>query len=311
MISARRVGRRTGRRRFLVVGCWVATCVAASTLTHGPALQAQSSRLPVISSQRHYTRGQYVVPLYQGWYRDTDGQIFVVFGYLNRNSEETLDIPVGPDNAVAPGPADQDQPTHFLPGHHDGVFVVALPKGSTTEVTWTLSIRGETITMPSNLGPLYQIDGLVALGGSFPGNTPPILKFAPDGASVQGPAGLTTTISAQAQKPVPLDVWVADDGLPPRPDRSKVIRSLQRSYRQGDASEESMTVSWSQYRGSGTVSFQSVTPVVEQGTASTSATFSEPGEYVLRALVSDGSGFDGCCWTNGYVKVNVRLADQP
>ena len=251
------------------------------------------------------------MPLYKGWYQDIDGQIYTVFGYLNKNSEEMLDISVGPNNAIAPGPADQGQPTHFLPGHHDGVFVVALPKGSTAEITWTLSVRGETITMPSNLGPLYQIDGLIALGGSFPGNTPPVLKFDPDGASAQGPGGLTTTVNTEAQKPVPLDVWVADDGLPPPPDRSKVIRSLQTSYRRGDASDEGVIVTWIQYRGPGTVSFRNATPTVEHGTASTSARFSEPGEYMLRVLVSDGSGFDGCCWTNGYVTVNVRSAGQP
>jgi hypothetical protein len=41
------------------------------------------------------------------------------------------------------------------------------------------------------------------------------------------------------------------------------------------------------------------------------ATFSEPGEYMLRAQVDnfrapDSSSGDQCCWTNGYVRVTVR-----
>ena len=48
---------------------------------------------------------------------------------------------------------------------------------------------------------------------------------------------------------------------------------------------------------------------VADGRASTSATFSMPGEYILRAQVNDASGDGGggfqCCWTNVHVKVIV------
>jgi hypothetical protein len=44
--------------------------------------------------------------------------------------------------------------------------------------------------------------------------------------------------------------------------------------------------------------------------ASTTATFSAPGEYVLRAQVNDTSGDGGggeqCCWTTAHVRVNVK-----
>jgi esterase len=49
---------------------------------------------------------------------------------------------------------------------------------------------------------------------------------------------------------------------------------------------------------------------VFSGPATTSATFSEPGEYVLHVVANDRSGDGGrgfqCCWTNGEVKVSVR-----
>jgi hypothetical protein len=48
------------------------------------------------------------------------------------------------------------------------------------------------------------------------------------------------------------------------------------------------------------------------GKASATATFSQPGEYLLQAVVDDGSGeLAGnfgyhCCWTNAQVKVTVK-----
>src|ERR1044072_7328788 len=51
--------------------------------------------------------GQTVTPVYEGWYRNSDGSYSLSFGYYNRNSRETLDIPVGDDNRIAPGGANQ------------------------------------------------------------------------------------------------------------------------------------------------------------------------------------------------------------
>jgi uncharacterized protein YqgV (UPF0045/DUF77 family) len=46
------------------------------------------------------------------------------------------------------------------------------------------------------------------------------------------------------------------------------------------------------------------------GKATVSATFSAPGEYVIRVQSNDSSGEGGggfqCCWTNVHVKVNVK-----
>ncbi len=45
------------------------------------------------------------------------------------------------------------------------------------------------------------------------------------------------------------------------------------------------------------------------GKATTTATFSAPGEYIIRAQVNDRTGDGGggfqCCWTNAHVKVTV------
>ena len=74
-----------------------------------------------------------------------------------------------------------------------------------------------------------------------------------------------------------------------------------------------LEVSWFKYRGpAGAVSFDPQQITIEGGAseATTTATFTEPGDYVLRARVdnfdaNDSSGGDQCCWTNGYVPVTV------
>jgi len=79
-----------------------------------------------------------------------------------------------------------------------------------------------------------------------------------------------------------------------------------------------VAITWSKYRGPGNVAFASTRPEIEKttgdaafnGKASTTATFSESGEYVLRVVANDLSGPGGggyqCCWTNAFVKVTVK-----
>ena len=57
--------------------------------------------------------GETVTPVFEGWYENPDGTLSLSFGYFNRNGEEVLEIPIGPDNFIAPGDPDQGQPTHF------------------------------------------------------------------------------------------------------------------------------------------------------------------------------------------------------
>ena len=273
-------------------GLCVAVMVACWTWTHGAAVHAQ---IPGIDGLLRHAGGQNVGPIFEGWYATADGAIGVSFGYLSRNWEDPVDIPVGPDNRIEPGSVDQGQPTHFLPRRHHGVFVVVVPDTS-TEVTWTLTAVGETVTVPSNFDLVYAIEPEKIAAGSWPGNTPPMLRFEPAGAGGQGPIGTTATLTASVSQPLALDVWVTDDGLPG-----------QSEYSRGPApTRTGPRVMWSTYRGTGAVHFSEPDPDVEQGKASTFATFDEPGDYRLRVLVSDGSNMgEQCCWTNGYVNVSV------
>jgi hypothetical protein len=98
------------------------------------------------SRQLTYARGQNVAAVFDGWERSPDGTFRMVFSYYNRNYEETLDIPVGPNNNIEPSGPDQGQPTHFLPGRHKFVFSVKVPKNwdSAKRLVWTLTVRGKT-----------------------------------------------------------------------------------------------------------------------------------------------------------------------
>ena len=129
--------------------------VLASVLVGGALLLA-AHELDA-QAQLSYQRGQNISPAYEGWQVDADGSRYFLFGYMNRNWEEELDIPVGAENGFSPGPEDQGQPTHFLPRRNRFVFRGPVPDGFTEqdELVWTLTANGVTETTMStvSLGP--------------------------------------------------------------------------------------------------------------------------------------------------------------
>ena len=75
-----------------------------------------------------FTSGQNISPAFEGWEQAPDGAQYFLFGYMNRNWEEEIDVPVGPENGFNVGGADQGQPTHFLPRRNRFVFRVKVPE---------------------------------------------------------------------------------------------------------------------------------------------------------------------------------------
>src|SRR4029453_2879429 len=68
----------------------------------------------------------------------------LVFGYFNRNWEETVFIPVGPDNHIEGGP-DRGQPTVFTARRERHKFEGVVPKDfGTKDRLWTLTPRRKT-----------------------------------------------------------------------------------------------------------------------------------------------------------------------
>jgi hypothetical protein len=241
--------------------------------------------------------GQGVTGAFEGWYPNPDGSFSLLIGYFNRNEKAALDIPIGPNNRIEPGGPDMGQPTHFLPKRQWGVFTVTVPREfGDQRLTWTLIVNGETSTIPLSLNPKWAVQ---PFKDPSVGNTPPVVRLEAAGAPLQGPpSGIATSLTTTRSDPVTLTLWASDDQRPDPVDRPK-------------PGQPPITVSWSQARGPGNVTFANAKPEVDKadGKATTTATFSAPGEYVLRGQVNDFSGEGGggnqCCWTNVLVKVIV------
>src|SRR5262245_26527878 len=154
--------------------------------------------------------GQSVTGAFEGWYQNSDGTFSLLMGYMNRNSKEVLDIPIGPNNRIEPGGPDQGQPTHFLARRQWGVFRIVVPKDfGDKKLTWTIVANNQTTSIPMNLNPLWVLD---PFKDAATGTPPPAVKFEPDGPSFTGPPqGIAKTFTANTSEPLPLTAWVTDD----------------------------------------------------------------------------------------------------
>lgn len=259
-----------------------------------PVATAQLPLAPTAKS------GQTVTPVYEGWYRNPDGTFSLSFGYYNRNAAEVIEIPIGPDNFVTPGDSNQGQPTRFEARRHWGVFAVKVPAnfGTTNKVTWTLKMRGETLSIPGSLHVDWEIDALAGEAGT--GNTPPVIKFSSGGPEARGPGGaIAGPLTATVGQPLTITIWATDDGL----GEGSVA---------GGGRAAQVALMWFKHQGPGTVTFGTPAPkpAAGDGVATTTATFGKPGTYILRVRATDSSvsssGHAQCCWTNGFVRVTVN-----
>ena len=116
----------------------------------------------------------------------------------------------------------------------------------------------------------------------------------------QGPGGASTTpLTGTVGQPLSLTIWATDDGR----GASSVA---------GGRGGAAVALMWFKHQGPGAVTFSTPAPrpAAADGMATTTATFSAPGRYVLRVRANDsgvsGAGHAQCCWTNGFVIVDVR-----
>jgi hypothetical protein len=281
----------------------------AATVLGGGALVWCQTTIPEPRKQF----GSSVTGAFEGWFpRETDKSVrtFLV-GYFNRNTQQELDIPIGPNNQIEPGGPDMGQPTHFLPGRKFGMFAIPVPKDFTPQdkYTWTIFANGQYNTIPLRLNQDYVISPFSEISV---GNTPPVIRFEENGKPVQGPIAMLANAPARTtpiSQPLVLTLWITDD-----------MKYTSGTSAPLTGNRPPVTLLWSKYRGPGTVKFDKARPPAEpsgpanesvgfSGKATTSVTFSEAGEYVLHVTVNDYSGDGGggfqCCWTTGMVKVSV------
>ena len=247
-------------------------------------------------AQIRYTSGQNVAPIFEGWQKNADGTISMVFGYLNRNYEEQLDTPVGPENRCDPAPADCGQPTHFLTRRQRFVFKVTVPKDwpKDRKFVWSVTSHGKTDSANGSLVPEMEIDNGTISENAGTGilaewNQPPTIVAISPPQTVTRPGTATLTISA------------TDDGIPkPKPARPADANAAPRTPPASPPSPEALEalarrqpgvrIQWVHYRGAGTVTFDPTSAPAVYGKPNemtTTVSFSQPGTYVLRAIVSD------------------------
>jgi hypothetical protein len=276
-----------------------------------------------------YARGQSVSPAYEGWEENPDGSFNFLFGYMNRNWEQELDVPIGPGNNIEPGEPDQGQPTHFLPRRNRFIFKVRVPKDwGNKELIWTLTTQGKTEKAFATLRLDSQVDdvvkasetGALGAGTSSPevrANTPPVVRLEGERHRM-----------VKAGQPLSLVAWVTDDGVPKQrsigvdqttatirreeADGRRVGNPMMVPPRQATVGKRvGLHLSWFVYRGEGKVSFDppqikvwedtrtganspwaplfTVPPPPTGGKWVAQAIFEEPGTYVLRARADDGA----------------------
>jgi hypothetical protein len=280
---------------------------------------------PAGTRAQSYSSGQPVWPAYEGFEKNDDGSFTFLFGYMNDNWEEEIDVPIGPGNMIEPGGPDRGQPTHFLPRRNRFIFKVRVPADfGDKEMVWTLTTQGK----PQRVYASLKADSLIenidimsetgALGAGV--SNPEIRADKPPVVTIEG--GKTRTV--KAGEPLTLVVTVKDDGIPkarsqtgpqtpPTPAAAARIREAMMSppYRPTVNKTVGLHQAWFVYRGAGKVTFDPAQvkvwedtrtganspwapfwtppPLKADGKYTTVATFETPGTYVLRARADDGA----------------------
>ena len=267
-----------------------------------------------------------VLPIMEGAYDNEDGSFTVSFGYHNRNTDQALNIPLGPNNFLEPEQFNGMQPTHFLNGRATGVFTVTVPASMRDQSIWW-NIRtgnGELLRVPGRFGRLgYTLDRKPRPQGSLA----PLAAFTAGGVQGSNPMGLVAenTLTVAVGAPLTLTLHAEDPSV-----RNADAPGLEKPI--------PVRVSWYQHQGAGAVTFSrhESTPVPDaeadpeadpeaegasfepyqvelpegRGVANVVTTFSAPGEYMIRGTLDNWTAPDSaegnqCCWTNMYHRITV------
>ena len=218
------------------------------------------------------------------------------------------------------------------------MFAIKVPKdfGAKT-LTWTLVANGQPAVVTFHLQKDYYLN---FYKDDANGNEPPLIKLGVGEPAMSGPtAGFAQTLTGSVGQPVPLKLWISDPpplepnwenivasrtrAAPKPPPRDQIaivngqVLGAGRGGRGGNSgdSRPDVTVIWTKMRGPGDVTVTPArVPVVTKADrnavveASAAATFSAPGEYVLRGepVEAAGAGDGLCCFTFATVNVTVK-----
>ena len=268
--------------------------------------------------------GEYLHPFFEGWYELPDGSRVLSYGYFNRNMDpDPVYIPRGEDNFIEPAEFDGMQPDWFPIRRERGVFVVTVRPDWPVdrEVIWAFRSEGELYSVPgsSRTGAMQLTTGPAGMGSDRP-----FLRMdegGEEGVGIMDPIWGEPR-SARVGEPLEITVWGRDnmvDGAA-REDLVPVNVAMWGHHGPGypvivaeQPPEEEEPEGGRGGGGLGQPARPNSVQVPlesEDGAANFTVTFDEPGDYVLRVMVdnhraADSGQGDQCCWTNGYVEVNV------
>lgn len=285
--------------------------------------------ISVTVSADTFQYGQHVEPAYEGWRPNADGTFSFMFGYMNENWTEQPDVEVGDNNFFSPGDADRGQPTHFLPRRNRFTFEVVVPSDwGERELVWTLNVNGVERKAYATLKADYLVDNMVIASetGSLGAGTssPESRANIPPVVTIQGDDIRTARVGEE----ITFVTHVADDGLPVARRESTIEedalkrRMMRPPSRITVGKVNGLFLSWNKYRGPGNVTFDPPMPKPwedtrtsanspwgalwlppeppEDGLYEVTATFDEPGTYILWGRADDGG-----LYHDGYITVNV------
>jgi hypothetical protein len=244
----------------------------------------------------------------------------------NLQPDEPFEVAYHPDEA------DQGQPTHFFPRRNPFLFTITVPDPEefggqeTRQVVWTLKVNGKTQRVYASLAPNYAMNGQsmsTDVGGNHGSTHQDLITNMAPSLEVEGESERTVRVGEALRL-----VTFADDpdDYPARRER-RPPRSVEELYRppRGSVvrSPPGLRLSWMVYRGIADHATFSpnqmktwmdsrmyanspwsppyILPVPPEDRRWVSeVSFDEPGEYVLRAVASDGARFS-------YENVKVRV----
>ena len=226
-------------------------------------------------------------------------------------------MPIGPQNRIEPGGPDQGQPTHFLVGRGWGTTAIKVPKDfGDKKLTWTLTTNGKTV------------QGIFGFRRATRSSRSSTRRWATSRRRWRSSQTRRATrarlrrwrkhrsVSGAAGEAIPITVFITDDGHEesptggaaapaPAPGAPATGGAAAGGGGGGFQRPPRQSVTMTKFRGPGDVKFDDNTPTIgKDGKATANATFSVPGEYVIRVEGNDSSGIGGggfqCCWTTVY-----------
>lgn len=229
---------------------------------------------------------QPVYPVYDGFTKRADGGFVLSFAYFSHNAEPVTIAP-GPNNSFAPDPADRQQATTFLPGHHRFQCIMLVGPEFDGTLRWTLSHAGtSTSTTENMLQYSWEFDQSSlrqAMRGVDPDTAPRgvclnrapvarVLGLVEQPALVEAAEAAKAAGGADAERPPTRGLAVT------LPDELRLFGSVED---EGLPRDRSLTAAWTKVSGPGSVTFK------DPSAARTVATFSQPGIYELELTASD------------------------